>query len=67
MCSLTLVPALALSSAALLVLSCSLAVSSSDLGPLSARRASSLSEASSGFQWASPRFCLLRESCLCFS
>jgi hypothetical protein len=67
MLSLTLVPALALSSAALFVLSCSLAVSSGPDELLSALTASSPSEASSGFQWPWPFFCLAMESCLCLS
>merc|ERR1712169_35682 len=65
MLSLMLVPALAVSSAALLVLSCkSLAGSSADRSALTA---SSLSDASSGFQWPVPFFCFARESCLCLS
>ena len=70
-----LVPDLAVSSAVDLVRSCSLEISS--LTPpaaaaaasraRSALTASSLSEASSGFQWPLPAFCFLSRSCLCFS
>ena len=63
--SLMLVPDLLVSSAARLVLSCIAATSSSD--DRSARTASSLSEASSGFQWPDPSSCLSSESFLCSS
>lgn len=63
--SVPLVPLLDFSSACFLVRSCSLEMSSS--GVRSALTASSPSEASSGFQWPLPVFCLDSESCLCFS
>lgn len=61
-----LVPALDISSAAFLVLSCS-SLSSSGVRSRDARSAltaSSLSDASSGFQWPEPFFCFSRESFL---
>lgn len=63
--SLVEVPELVFSSACCLVRSCSL--SKPSLGVRSALTASSPSEASSGFQWPWPDFCLERESCLCLS
>lgn len=62
-----LVPALVVSSAAFLVLSCNLAVSSGLVVVRSALTAASLSDASSGFQWPWPFFCFARESFLCLS
>lgn len=63
--SLVEVPDEDFSSACALVRSCSLLMSS--WGWRSAFTASSPSEASSGFQWPLPDFCLERESCLCLS
>lgn len=70
MASLILVPALLVSSAAFFVLSCNAAIFSDACRSLDARSAftaSSLSDASSGFQWPEPFFCLARESLLCRS
>lgn len=63
--SVPLVPLFDFSSACFLVRSWSLEMSSS--GVRSALTASSPSEASSGFQWPLPVFCLESESSLCFS
>ena len=68
--SLMLVPALWVVSAASLVRSCRRFMASSEASsPVmrSAQMDSSELEASSGFQWPLPAFCLERESCLCFS
>lgn len=65
-----LVPALWVVSAASLVRSCRRFMASSEASSPDMRSAqmdSSLLEASSGFQWPLPCFCLERESCLCFS
>ena len=61
-----LVPALCVSSADFLVCSCSLEMSSLPTGDRSALTASSLLEASSGFQWPLPSLCFVRRSSLCF-
>lgn len=63
--SRVLVPARLVSSAARFVRSCIRATSSG--AKWSARTASSLSVASSGFQWPEPFRCLDSESCLCLS
>lgn len=63
--SLVEVPDEDFSWACFLVRSCNELMSSS--GWRSAFTASSPSDASSGFQWPLPDFCLERESCLCLS
>jgi hypothetical protein len=70
MLSFMLVPCLAVSSACPLVRSCSRFIAASPASPgvmRSALTVSSLSEASSGFQWPCPRFCFSMESSLCLA
>ena len=68
--SFMLVPCFCRSSAVCLVRSCSSRMAASFASPgdmRSALMASSLLDASSGFQWFRPSFCFLSWSCLCFS